>query len=74
MVFLPSSHFSPLPTPPSIIPQPNAAVTLTDTSAALAGLEGKVTLIHGKVEEVVLPVDKVDIIVSEWMVRGVYPR
>lgn len=27
----------------------------------------EVTLIKGKVEEVVLPVDQVDIIVSEWM-------
>lgn len=26
-----------------------------------------VTMIHGKVEEVELPVDKVDVIVSEWM-------
>jgi len=26
-----------------------------------------VTIIQGKVEEVTLPVDKVDIIVSEWM-------
>lgn len=32
------------------------------------GLDDKVTLIHGKVEEVDLPVDKVDIIISEWMV------
>ena len=27
------------------------------------------TIIRGKVEEVQLPVDKVDIIISEWMVR-----
>lgn len=27
------------------------------------------TILRGKVEEVVLPVDKVDIIISEWMVR-----
>ena len=33
------------------------------------GFQDKVTLIKGKVEEVVLPVDKVDIIISEWMVR-----
>ena len=26
-----------------------------------------ITLIHGKVEEVELPVEKVDIIISEWM-------
>lgn len=30
-------------------------------------LQDRVTIIHGKVEEVQLPVDKVDIIVSEWM-------
>ncbi|KAH8203251.1 hypothetical protein TruAng_002549 [Truncatella angustata] len=32
-----------------------------------AGLSSTITLIKGKMEEVVLPVDKVDIIVSEWM-------
>lgn len=32
-----------------------------------AGLEGVITLIQGKVEEVTLPVEQVDIIVSEWM-------
>ncbi|GAA5905844.1 hypothetical protein JCM6882_000476 [Rhodosporidiobolus microsporus] len=31
------------------------------------GLSDTVTLIKGKMEEVVLPVDKVDIIISEWM-------
>ncbi|KAI9193224.1 S-adenosyl-L-methionine-dependent methyltransferase [Polychytrium aggregatum] len=31
------------------------------------GLEDKITLIKGKMEEVVLPFDKVDIIISEWM-------
>jgi len=30
-------------------------------------LSDKITLIKGKVEEVVLPVEKVDIIISEWM-------
>jgi type I protein arginine methyltransferase len=30
-------------------------------------LDDVVTLIQGKVEEVVLPVEKVDIIISEWM-------
>ena len=29
--------------------------------------QDKITLIKGKVEEVDLPVDKVDIIISEWM-------
>jgi protein arginine N-methyltransferase 1 len=31
------------------------------------GLSDKVTIIKSKVEEAVLPVDKVDIIISEWM-------
>ena len=31
------------------------------------GMEDSITLIKGKVEEVELPVDKVDIIISEWM-------
>lgn len=31
------------------------------------GFEDVVTIIQGKVEEVTLPVDKVDVIVSEWM-------
>lgn len=30
-------------------------------------VQGKITLIQGKVEEVTLPVPHVDIIVSEWM-------
>ncbi|GMM51878.1 protein-arginine omega-N methyltransferase [Starmerella bacillaris] len=34
---------------------------------AANGLSSKITLIKGKMEEVVLPFDKVDIIVSEWM-------
>ena len=31
------------------------------------GFADKVTLIRGKIEEIVLPVPKVDIIISEWM-------
>ncbi|KAL1406590.1 hypothetical protein Q8F55_008296 [Vanrija albida] len=31
------------------------------------GLESVITVIQGKVEDITLPVDKVDIIVSEWM-------
>lgn len=31
------------------------------------GLEDKITIIKGKVEEIRLPVEKVDIIISEWM-------
>jgi protein arginine N-methyltransferase 1 len=33
----------------------------------LNGLADKVTLVKGKMEEIELPVDKVDIIISEWM-------
>jgi hypothetical protein len=32
------------------------------------GLESLITVLHGKVEEVVIP-EKVDVIISEWMVR-----
>ena len=31
-------------------------------------LEDKITLIKGRIEDVSLPVEKVDIIISEWMV------
>ncbi|XP_049848879.1 uncharacterized protein LOC126316827 [Schistocerca gregaria] len=31
------------------------------------GLEDRITLIQGKIEEISLPVDQVDIIISEWM-------
>jgi protein arginine N-methyltransferase 1 len=31
------------------------------------GLESKITVIKGKMEDIKLPVDKVDIIISEWM-------
>ena len=34
------------------------------------GFQDRITLIKGKVEEVCLPVQKVDVIVSEWMVRN----
>lgn len=34
---------------------------------AVNGLSDKVTLLQGKMEEVKLPFDKVDIIISEWM-------
>jgi protein arginine N-methyltransferase 1 len=34
---------------------------------AINGLSDKITLLQGKMEEVVLPFDKVDIIISEWM-------
>lgn len=53
-----------------------AKVLAVDASAIIAkarenvfrnGLDSVITCIHGKMEEVTLPVDKVDIIVSEWM-------
>ena len=31
------------------------------------GLTDKITILNGLVEEIILPVDKVDIIISEWM-------
>ena len=31
------------------------------------GMTNRITVLHGKIEEIELPVDKVDIIVSEWM-------
>ena len=31
------------------------------------GLGDKVTVIRGKIEEITIPVEKVDIIISEWM-------
>ena len=34
---------------------------------ALNGYEGRVVIVKGRMEEVVLPVEKVDVIVSEWM-------
>jgi protein arginine N-methyltransferase 1 len=30
-------------------------------------LDDKITVLKGKIEEIVLPVEKVDIIISEWM-------
>jgi type I protein arginine methyltransferase len=34
---------------------------------AVNGMSSKITLLQGKMEEVILPFSKVDIIVSEWM-------
>ena len=31
------------------------------------GLGDRVTIIRGKIEEITIPVEKVDIIISEWM-------
>lgn len=33
-------------------------------------LEDKITLIKGRIEDITLPVEKVDIIISEWMVSA----
>ncbi len=41
---------------------------------AANGFADKITVIKGKVEEVTLPVDKVDIIVSEWMGCAAQPQ
>ena len=43
---------------------------MTDTAREIVkrnGFEDKIVLLRGKMEEVKLPVDKVDIIISEWM-------
>eukprot|EP00127_Corallochytrium_limacisporum_P001379 Clim_evm1s55 gene=Clim_evmTU1s55 len=42
-------------------------ITKAREIVSLNGFEDKVTLIQGKVEEIQLPVEKVDIIISEWM-------
>ena len=31
------------------------------------GLKGKISILHGKIEEIFLPVESVDVIISEWM-------
>ena len=38
-----------------------------DVASRCQTVQGKITLIQGKLEEIELPVPKVDIIVSEWM-------
>lgn len=38
-------------------------------SCRLNKLENTITLIKGRIEEVDLPLEKVDVIISEWMVR-----
>ncbi len=37
------------------------------TIVSTNGLADKITIIRGKVEDISLPVEKVDIIISEWM-------
>jgi type I protein arginine methyltransferase len=41
--------------------------TYAQQTMKMNGLDSKITIIRGKVEEVQLPVQKVDIIISEWM-------
>lgn len=36
------------------------------------GFKNKITVLKGKIEEIKLPVDKVDIIISEWMGYYIY--
>ena len=36
------------------------------------GLADKVTIIRGKIEEIALPVEKVDVIISEWMGKSLH--
>eukprot|EP00640_Fibrocapsa_japonica_P003953 CAMPEP_0113936826 /NCGR_PEP_ID=MMETSP1339-20121228/3608_1 /TAXON_ID=94617 /ORGANISM="Fibrocapsa japonica" /LENGTH=358 /DNA_ID=CAMNT_0000939387 /DNA_START=90 /DNA_END=1166 /DNA_ORIENTATION=- /assembly_acc=CAM_ASM_000762 len=45
----------------------SAIITQAQQIVADNGLSDRITLIKGKVEEITLPVDQVDIIVSEWM-------
>ena len=43
---------------------------IADQAAAIVrdnGYEGRITIIKGKAEEITLPVDSVDVIISEWM-------
>merc|ERR1712061_433147 len=42
-------------------------VDFAEAIAAQNGFADRITYVRGKVEEVQLPVDKVDIILSEWM-------
>lgn len=46
---------------------PTVRLTLYDERVMADATDVAITLIKGKMEEVVLPVDKVDIIISEWM-------
>ena len=41
--------------------------TLYTKIVEMNGLAGKVCVLQGRIEDIMLPVDKVDIIVSEWM-------
>ncbi|KAI1325651.1 S-adenosyl-L-methionine-dependent methyltransferase [Xylariaceae sp. FL0255] len=48
----------------------SAIITKARENIFHAGLSNTITTIHGKMEEVTLPVSQVDIIVSEWMGYG----
>ena len=41
--------------------------TVAEQNVKRNGFADKIVILNGKVEEVVLPVDKVDVIISEWM-------
>lgn len=45
----------------------SAIITKAQENIFHNGLSSVITCVHGKIEEVALPVDEVDIIVSEWM-------
>lgn len=42
-------------------------IEMAEKIAKLNGLDDKITFLRGKLEDVTLPYDKVDIIISEWM-------
>lgn len=54
-------------TQPNDEPRRSAIAEQAQQIVADNGFGGQVTIVRGKVEEVSLPVDKVDIIISEWM-------
>ena len=45
----------------------SSIIELAQKIVDLNGLSDKITLLRGKLEDITLPVDKVDIIISEWM-------
>ncbi|KAI1099092.1 S-adenosyl-L-methionine-dependent methyltransferase [Jackrogersella minutella] len=45
----------------------SAIITKAQENVFHNGLSSTITCIHGRIEEVALPVDEVDVIVSEWM-------
>ena len=47
----------------------SSIVTQAEAVVAANGYSDVITVIKGRIEDVTLPVDSVDVIVSEWMVR-----